>query len=84
MKLDVGKKLYNKVTYDKNLVLRNTGKIHFDFELDLSPVVRKQAISISPLIGHLRGRTRQRFNCRVIPSELNYFLKIIYLIIRMF
>jgi hypothetical protein len=48
--------------------LRNSGKINFDFEVDLSPVVRKKSIRISPLIGHLRGNTRQRFNCHIIPS----------------
>jgi len=50
--------------------LRNTGKIPFDFEINLSPIVRKQIIRIRPLIGQLQGSTRQRFNCRIIPSEL--------------
>ena len=67
--MDVGMKAYNHTSLVNNLMLRNIGKIHFDFELDVTPVVRPKAVRISPVIGHLRGSTRQRFNIRVFPCE---------------
>lgn len=67
--VDVGMKAYNHTSLANNLMLRNIGKIHFDFELDLTPIVRRKSVRISPVIGHLRGSTRQRFNIRVIPCE---------------
>lgn len=66
--VDAGLKAYNHMSTVKNLILRNIGKIHFDFELDVTTILRPKAVRISPLIGHLRGSTRQRFTIRVHPG----------------
>jgi hypothetical protein len=66
--IDCGLTAYNHPTIFSNPILTNLGKVHFDFELDLTTVDRKEFLQISPLIGHLQQSQKQRFTGKVYPA----------------
>ena len=65
--LDYGVSSFNEWD-SRDFILENTGKVTFEYRIDLSCVKRKGLIEVSPPGGIIRGSEKQKFHVRMCPG----------------
>jgi hydrocephalus-inducing protein len=52
----------------REVIIENTGKVAFDFRVDLSSINRKGLIEVTPQIGIVKGLDKAKLNVRMCPG----------------
>ncbi|CAG9464033.1 unnamed protein product [Pedinophyceae sp. YPF-701] len=65
--IDVGRQPYNR-TVEQEVVLQNTGRVPFNYILNLSRLSRPGVVSAANTTGHLAGGQREGIKLRITPG----------------
>ena len=65
--IDLGVQPYEKV-FDKEVTIQNTGKVKFDFVVNLSTLQRAGVVNVSPMSGTLDAKGAATLSVRIRPG----------------
>lgn len=52
----------------KEFIVENTGKVPFQYSVNISSIIRKGLIEVNPPFGRIEGNEKQRFLVKVCPG----------------